>query len=470
VNETQIIYVGKHGNNSNSGLYIGDAKLTIANALTTAGTPGTEAAAVTIVILDDGEYDEDLTHKSYVNVFAPNATLKGLQTLAANMTLTARRFINDGNQYIVRKTSAGKSVVHALSEISSSSTAFYPVSQSSAGDLYVDAPYIYGPTAVYMSGTGRMFVRADYIEGFNNQGINCASAGELHVTARKIKGGTLHGAVQAQNGDCFVIADELEGGVNSYSVSSNGTLYLSCPKLTGNTQNLGKVIDMLRLVPRDTTWEDMTDWMTPTVAGENNWETNIGGTGSSVQLDSSPGSPSHPGIVRCGTGSTSSGYAGLGRSTQMKDLGGGELIIEALVYIPTNLSTSGERFGVVVGWGSDQTGSTIPPGYGVYFQYSDNVNGGNWYAGANTYGSTSNLDTGVAVAANTWYKLKIVIAADGQSAEFFVDDVSAGTISSNLPYTSSANMGPFFKIAKSVGTATRYLNVDYYYWKKDVAR
>ena len=83
VDQDQIYYVGKHGNDANSGLNIDKAVLTFGQALTlaTAETPAIGNKFV-IMCLDEGIYTENITCVSYVDINAPNATLTGVITCA----------------------------------------------------------------------------------------------------------------------------------------------------------------------------------------------------------------------------------------------------------------------------------------------------------------------------------------------------------------------------------------------------
>jgi hypothetical protein len=113
--QTQIIYVGKNGNDSYDGKSIERAKLTFTAAITAAGTPADEANAVTIVCQDDGEYTENLTTVPFVNIHAPNATLKGVQGLSSNVSIKMRRFVNNGGFPVLSKETGqtGPTVIEA---------------------------------------------------------------------------------------------------------------------------------------------------------------------------------------------------------------------------------------------------------------------------------------------------------------------------------------------------------------------
>lgn len=78
VPQDQIYYVGKHGNDANSGLNVEQAKLTFGSAITaaTALTP-TAINRFVVECFDDGIYTEDLTCVSFVDINAQNAKLVG---------------------------------------------------------------------------------------------------------------------------------------------------------------------------------------------------------------------------------------------------------------------------------------------------------------------------------------------------------------------------------------------------------
>jgi len=64
-----IIYVGKHGNDGNDGTTLNKAFLTFSAAISAA------SSGDVVACLDSGEYEEDITGVSGIDVYAPNATL-----------------------------------------------------------------------------------------------------------------------------------------------------------------------------------------------------------------------------------------------------------------------------------------------------------------------------------------------------------------------------------------------------------
>jgi hypothetical protein len=83
VPQSNVYYVGKHGNDSNAGTSPELAYLTFSAAITAA------SSGDAVVCLDGGTYAEGITAKAGVEVFAPNATLDvtGSQLVMAEATI-----------------------------------------------------------------------------------------------------------------------------------------------------------------------------------------------------------------------------------------------------------------------------------------------------------------------------------------------------------------------------------------------
>jgi hypothetical protein len=91
VPQSNIYYVGKHGANTNVGTSIEQAFLTFSEAMSNA------VSGDAIVCFDNGTYNEGLTCKDGVNIFAPNATLKldNLQLIMATATVYFDKITRD---------------------------------------------------------------------------------------------------------------------------------------------------------------------------------------------------------------------------------------------------------------------------------------------------------------------------------------------------------------------------------------
>lgn len=192
------------------------------------------------------------------------------------------------------------------------------------------------------------------------------------------------------------------------------------------------------------------------------FQNGTGATTNSVEPDSTYGQ-NRVGLVSAGTGSTNAGRAGLGGNIVRICLGQGKIEMEWDVYVPV-LSTAGERFIVAVGLG-DGNASDAPANH-VLLKYTDNVNSGAWYISASDNSSVSTTNGSVAaIAAATWYRVKMVINDAGTSVTFYVNEVSAGTHATNIPTASGRAVDVLGGIFKTAGTTTRLVVMDRYWMR-----
>jgi hypothetical protein len=171
----------------------------------------------------------------------------------------------------------------------------------------------------------------------------------------------------------------------------------------------------------------------------------------------------HWGILRCGTAASASSVAGIGAGTITDSVIFGTYKHEttAIVYIP-NLSNATNRFYVEHGF-SDNRGGV--PTDAVMFSYIDTQMGGNWACLAYNNTVLTAKDSGVPVAALTWYKLRVVVNVNG-SSEFYINGTQVAT-TTDFPVgsvgTGSARAtANGCTIRKTVGVAARNLDIDYY--------
>ena len=91
---------------------------------------------------------------------------------------------------------------------------------------------------------------------------------------------------------------------------------------------------------------------------------------------------------------------------------------------------------------------TVDPEFnrGMLFRYSDDINGGRFQAVVRESAEVETLfDTGVVAMADTWYRFKICVNAEGTEVSFFIDGTLVASASQNLAvgttnrYTAEAN-------------------------------
>lgn len=124
------------------------------------------------------------------------------------------------------------------------------------------------------------------------------------------------------------------------------------------------------------------------------------------------------------------------------------------------LSDGTNRYNLYAGTGDKTAAGDMVDG--VYFQYVDNVNSGNWTLTTSNNSVRTTADSGVPVVANTWINLGAVVNAAGTSAQFFVDGTSVGTITTNIPTVAGRESGPLLKIQKALGTTSSIVYLDYF--------
>jgi hypothetical protein len=163
------------------------------------------------------------------------------------------------------------------------------------------------------------------------------------------------------------------------------------------------------------------------------------------------------GLAIMSTGTTTSGAARF-HTNQYDQLifGTKPARFEAMIQIPT-LSDATNRFIVRCGF-SDNFSSVGTDA--ALIDYVDNVNGGRWNLWTASNGSTSSADSGVTVAAGTWYRLEAEVNRAGTLVTYFINGSRVGSISTNIPTGTSRGTGFMIYILKSAGTTSRTLYCD----------
>ncbi len=175
----------------------------------------------------------------------------------------------------------------------------------------------------------------------------------------------------------------------------------------------------------------------------------------------------HPGVVSMTTGTTA-----VGRVFFISNAFGSYHIGANLTRIGTwmrtgpTLSDAVNRYTLRNGLFNITLPNVITTAAG--FEYQDDQNGGRWQAITHD-GVETSTDTGVLVAADTWYKMEVEINAAGTSATFFIDDVLVATNVANIPV---APLNLFYNahILKILGTTPRVCHMDAAYGYQEVTR
>lgn len=189
------------------------------------------------------------------------------------------------------------------------------------------------------------------------------------------------------------------------------------------------------------------------------WLLASSGTGANV-TQAGAQAANRPGVAQLTTGTTTTGRAAIHKGLTAIQLAGGALVLEWAIRIPT-LSDGTETFDVWCGLGDEIASSNQTDG--IYFRY-DHDTSANWLAVVAKAGSRTSTDTTVAVAANTWVKLRIEVNASATEALFYVDGSLVRTeTGSNIPNTASNLCGVILAMLKSAGTTARTVQADWEY-------
>ncbi len=196
-----------------------------------------------------------------------------------------------------------------------------------------------------------------------------------------------------------------------------------------------------------------------TVACNFGWATQTTGSPAYNLNGSNPGpSNNHPGVFEIKVTATADGGALISGTPGGPFIanfltGGGTITAEFLVNI-AQLGNGTDDALVQVGL-ADGT-SFNGTNNNIIFLYA-NATSANWQIRTDKAGTATTTTTTTPVTA-AWHHLKFVVNAAGTSVEFFVDNVSVGTIGTNIPVL---KLLPTFGIKKNLGTGAMYLSCDY---------
>jgi len=185
------------------------------------------------------------------------------------------------------------------------------------------------------------------------------------------------------------------------------------------------------------------------------------GTGASVgKLNTNVSG--RAGILVLTTGTTATGYAAIdtwGTSNTYR-YDDGQTVFETSVRLPV-LSDATNEYSFSVG-GAVQN-NTIGND-GAFFTYNRASLGANWQAASRLSGSQTTSNSNVAVVANTWVRLALIVNATGTSITYYIDGVLVATITTNIQAAGAGREGCL--LVKSAGTTSVTANIDYYFLGK----
>lgn len=165
----------------------------------------------------------------------------------------------------------------------------------------------------------------------------------------------------------------------------------------------------------------------------------------------------------CGlyTSTATNGRAAIISSTGTIIFGSGLTMMEARIYI-LNLSNSTDRFILYSGFSNNTTGVDPINGMGIFYDEgaisAGSTASANWQLSVSNNNTRTIVATSVAVAASTWYKLRVEVNAAGTAVRFYINDVyvnPSGDITTNIPTGQTRASGLNIFMHKNAGTTSR---------------
>jgi hypothetical protein len=169
---------------------------------------------------------------------------------------------------------------------------------------------------------------------------------------------------------------------------------------------------------------------------------------------------SRVGIVDLATGTGASGRAAFypsANTSMAYDDGTGKSYMEfkAEFRSPAALSDATNEYFIHAGFIDSVIADSAD---GAFLKYTHGINSGQWqFLTADTSTRTTGNST-VALAVNTWYCLRVVMYPNG-TAEFYIDGVSLGRNTANLP-SNGRDFSIGIVLRKNAGTTARNMLVD----------
>jgi hypothetical protein len=182
IDEQNIIYVGKHGNDANDGLNIEKAKLTFGGALAVA------ASGDVIKCFDAGVYVEDITGVAGVDFYAGSATISGSHTVAPSTTWRFNRAIvaTGTNGFVLNSTGNASYIRLARMEIAGTGNGLI----SLAGSLFCEVERVLIENGFLVGSLSADTIQCKFEEIiFSGTGtaFGTGDGGELHVLGNSVE-------------------------------------------------------------------------------------------------------------------------------------------------------------------------------------------------------------------------------------------------------------------------------------------
>lgn len=168
----------------------------------------------------------------------------------------------------------------------------------------------------------------------------------------------------------------------------------------------------------------------------------------------------HPGIISTSVTTLTTDYAILGGSSGAVLFGGAVWKAEALIAINT-LSDGTDTYTYRFGFLDSTTAADAVDG--VYIEYNS-ASSANWIMGTSSNSTRTKTASSTAVVAGVWTRLGVIVNATGTSVEYFVNGVSIGTVTTNIPTGTGRQTGTKLQLVKVAGVTLRAVFHDFMEW------
>lgn len=177
-----------------------------------------------------------------------------------------------------------------------------------------------------------------------------------------------------------------------------------------------------------------------------------------VNNSSSPGAGNPLAIgLSTSTNTTGGGSAYISKGGAVFFFGDGHITSDYFIRI-NGLSDGTNTFTIETSLSGSPNGTTLAANNTCGVRYSHGVNSGKFEAyNKNNSGTESTADTGITVAANTMYYIRIEVDKARSESRFYIDGAFVCRITGSMPNAVSA--GSRAMILKSAGTSARMLSV-----------
>jgi hypothetical protein len=187
----------------------------------------------------------------------------------------------------------------------------------------------------------------------------------------------------------------------------------------------------------------------------------VSGTSAFANVIQIPIDITEVGVVRLGTGSTATGRAAIFNSGDSIRLGNNRFLYQQRSRVVAGLSNPTDRYILRYGLMNSVTTGATEPTRGIYFRYRDDQNNGNWVLVCRSFNIETVINTSIPPTISSFSTYSFIYRA-GLGVEFFIDGVSVGTITNNIPIGFGNELGIAASyISKTIGTTTRTVECDY---------